>query len=231
MPHCITRAEFETPQGRARARRALFLGDHGAVRLLYDNTHALERDVMWRTFQPSPAVLERWKARGVRTVVNLRGAADTGVYRLEEDACARLGMTLVDFRVYSREAPSADILHGARRLFNEIAYPAIMHCKSGADRVGMMSVLYRFFKQGRALDDALEQLSWRYGHVKQGKTGVIDRAFALYLEHARRSGVDLSSVDAFFDWVDGPYDHKQVKAEFLATWWGTLLTERLLRRE
>ena len=94
------------------------------------------REKLWRTYQPSPAKLGKWRERGVKTVVHLRGDKPSGFYFLEEEACGKLGLDLVTFRVFSRDAPSKEILHSARKLFEEIEYPAIMHCKSGADRRG-----------------------------------------------------------------------------------------------
>lgn len=206
------------------------LADHGVLRKLYANSHEISPGRLWRTYQPSPLDLERWAARGVKTVVNLRGPKACGVLFLEEEACKKLGLTLVNFRVYSREAPSREILHGARELFSQIDYPAIMHCKSGADRVGLMSALYLFLHEGRPLDEALQQLSWRYGHVKAGKTGVIDAAFAAYRADAAARGAGMSQAD-FFDWVDARYDPAAVKAAFRSRGWGDLLTEVILRRE
>lgn len=207
------------------------LGDHGFLRTVYDNTHEIAPGKMWRTYQPSPAHLERWAAKGVRTVINLRGDNPSGFLFLEEESCQRLGLTLVNFRVYSREAPSKEILKGARKLFEEIEYPAIMHCKSGADRAGLMSVLYLFFHEGVALDAALEQLSFKYGHVKAGKTGVIDAAFERYIAHAKANDISLASVGAFFDWIEADYDPAEVKDAFRSKGWGDILTEVVLRRE
>jgi protein tyrosine/serine phosphatase len=227
----LTREEFATPQGRKRAWRALMFGDHGVLRKFYDNTHEIAPGKMWRTYQPSPAKLKQWKARGVKTVINLRGDNPSGFLFLEEDACRTLGLTLVNFRVFSREAPSKDILHGARKLFDEVEYPAVMHCKSGADRAGMMAVLYLFFHEGRPLNEALDQLSFKYGHIKQGKTGVIDFAFARYLAYAADNGKSLSSVNDFFGWVDDAYDHAALKQEFRSRGWANFLTDSVLRRE
>lgn len=37
---------------------------------------------------------------------------------------------------------------------------------------------------------------------------------------------------SFIDWVDSPgYDPKAIRAEFKAGWWGTLITDRLMKRE
>lgn len=227
----LKREDLATKEGRRQAWRELLFLDHGILRKIYDNTHEISPGKMWRTYQPSPADLKKWKARGVKTVINLRGEAPYGYYFLEEEACEEHGITLIPFRVYSREAPSPEILHGARALFERIEYPAVMHCKSGADRAGVMSTLYMFFHEGKPLDEAVEQLSMRYGHFKQGKTGVIDYAFDQYFEYARANGKSLASVDDFFEWADGPYDYKKIKQEFLGSWWGNILTEKILRRE
>lgn len=164
-------------------------------------------------------------------MLNLRGASSAGYYFLEKEACDTLGLNLVDFRVFSREAPSRDILYAARDLFESVEYPALMHCKSGADRAGMMAVLYKFFHEGRPLDEAMAQLSFKYGHVKQGKTGVIDFAFEKYLAYARQHKISLTSLDEFFLWVDQHYNHSALKDEFRASAWGAFLTDKILRRE
>ena len=179
----------------------------------------------------SPADLKRWKVRGIRTIINLRGDKPSGFYLLEEEACQKLGLDLISFRVFSRDAPSKEMLHDARDLFENLTYPAIMHCKSGADRAGLTAVLYLFFQEKIPLDQALEQLSFRYGHVKQGKTGIIDHAFDQYITYAKANGKSLSSVDDFFAWVDHEYDPIALKKEFLGSWWGNILTEKILRRE
>lgn len=231
MTSPLTREEFKTPQGRRRALRDFALGDHAALRALYDNSHEIAPGV-WRSFQPSPARLEKWKRQGIRTVVNLRGPRPSAALFLEEEACARLGLALVTFRVFSREAPSAETLRGLQRLFDTIEYPALFHCKSGADRVGLVAALYLFMKAGQPLDLALDQLSLQYGHIRAGKTGVIDAAFDQYLAQAREGRTPLTDVEAFLRWAESPaYDPARIKAAHAGKWWGNLLTERILRRE
>lgn len=226
-----SREELKTPQGRRRAWRQLLFTDHGVLRYVYDNSHEISPGKMWRSYQPSPSHLEKWARKGIKTVINLRGEKPSGFLYLEEDACERLELEFVTFKTFSREPPSKEILHGARALFDNIAYPAVMHCKSGADRAGLMSALYLFFREGVAFDRALEQLSFRYGHVRQGKTGVIDFALEQYLDYAKANGKSLSSVADFFDWVDNVYDPAAAKEQFRSTGWGDFLTEKVLRRE
>jgi protein tyrosine/serine phosphatase len=217
--------DLATPGGRLKTYADYLWNDHAYLRLGFQNAHWIS-DELVRTNQPWPHQLAAWKARGIRTVVNLRGGFDASFYALEKDACARLGLTMVNFTVTSREVPSREQVLGAKRLYETIAYPALIHCKSGADRAGIMSVLYMHFRQGKTIREAMDQLSLKYLHIKQGKTGVLDYVFERYLEEGEARGM------SFIEWVESDaYDPVAIKADFRANWWGTLLTEKLVRRE
>lgn len=222
-PHVA--ADLSTHEGRRRAERELVLGDHGFLRESFQNLHQIGPE-MWRSNQPNPRqVAEHAAERGIRTIINLRGESTKGYYLLEREACEAHGITLVDFQVFSRDTPKVDRILAARDLFEEIAYPALMHCKSGADRAGLMSVLYMIFRRGMPVKKAMEQLSGRYLHVKSGKTGMLDAFFEAYLEEAGESG------KSFLDWVQEDYDPAKVKADFLKTYGRRFQWDRLLRRE
>ena len=113
----------------------------------------------------------------------------------------------------------------AKALFDSIAYPALLHCKSGADRAGMASVLYLHFRKGEPVDKAMRMLSLRYGHVRQGKTGVLDYFFEKYLEHSKQSGLTL------LEWAELHCDPVVLKSEFQSKWWANVLIDQVLRRE
>ena len=163
--------------------------------------------------------------RGIKTVINLRGARLCGSYALEVHACRRLGLALVGFPVSSRDTPKRETIKAAKDMFDRIEYPALMHCKAGADRVGFMSVLYLHLHEGRPLDEALKQLSWRYGHFAQGKTGMLDHMFDSYRRYASEMPIE------FMEWVENVYDPEQVKDSFLSKWWANVLVDKILRRE
>ncbi|WP_036766638.1 fused DSP-PTPase phosphatase/NAD kinase-like protein [Parvularcula oceani] len=225
--------DFATPKGRRRAWRSLLLDDHGVLRTVYDNTHRLSEE-MWRSYQPSPGRIARWSRLGVRTIVNLRGLRNherqPGFYFLEEEAAKRHGIRLVNFRAYSREAPKPEFILGLAELFDSIEYPALLHCKSGADRAGLASALYLFLRAERPLDEALQQLTFRYGHVRHGKTGVLGAFFDAYRAAARAEGA-AETPEHFLSWVREEYDRDAVQAAFRPTTLGALLTEHVLRRE
>jgi protein tyrosine/serine phosphatase len=221
----VSRYDLTTPAGRRRARSSYFWKDHAFLRVAFSNAHWIGPDLV-RTNQPSPRQLAAWKRRGVKTVINLRGRRDEAYYWLEREACDRLGLTLIDAPLDSRDAPSPDRIHRARELFRTIEYPALIHCKSGADRAGLMAVLYRHFHLGEPISVALQELDKRFLHHREGLTGVLDFFLEKYVAEVEPQGV------GFLEWIDGPdYDPKAIRAEFKAQWWGTLLTERLLRRE
>ena len=208
---------------RRQAYRDLIWGDHGFLRARFANHHDMGGG-MSRENQPSPKRIAQLAQDGIKTIVNLRGPSPKGFYLLEKEACAQHGIELVDFRAYSRDVHSAEKIRAAKDLFEQITYPAMMHCKSGADRTGFMGVLYRHFHMGDSIEQAMEQLSFKYLHIKQGKTGMLDFFFNDYLAYAKTHDID------FMDWVETVYDPVDVKARFMAQWSGNPITE-LLRRE
>ena len=118
-------------------------------------------------------------------------------------------------------------MNAAVEMFRTIRYPALMHCKSGADRAGLMSVLYAHLHLGQPLREALkEQLGLRTLHIRQGKTGVLDYMFERYVTDGEPRGQTL------LEWVNSDvYDHDTLRRDFDAGVVGSLLTETLLRRE
>lgn len=220
-----SRFDLATPQGRRRAEHDLTWTDHGFLRAAFRNFHWIEPARMARANQPSPRQVARYAEMGFKTILNLRGPGNTGYYALEREACERHGIAMIDARMHSREPPSLTQILNAKQLFEEIAYPALMHCKSGADRAGVMAVLYKHFAMGAPIAEAVEQLRLKYLHVRQGKTGMIDFFFATYLAETKESG------KAFLDWAREDYDQAKVKAAFMSEWWANVLVDKILRRE
>ena len=210
--------------GRPASYADMLLVDHGIFRLLYLNAHEISRGV-WRAAQPAPHNIRSMARKGVRTVVNLRGPRMCGSYWLERQACAQAGVKLVDFTVYSRGAPSREDIHRAAELFRTVDYPILMHCKSGADRAGLMSVLYKHLHEGEPIAKAKEQLSLRFGHIRQADTGILDYFFERYLADNEMRPMP------FREWVDTVYDADELRASFRAKGWANRLVNTILRRE
>jgi protein tyrosine/serine phosphatase len=210
--------------GPAASHLDMLFIDHGIFRVLYLNRHRLGERA-WRSAQPTPHQIRVLARQGLRTIVNLRGSRLCGSYWLERSTCARKGITLIDFHIRSRAAPTREEVHAAVELFDRIEYPMLLHCKSGADRAGLMSVLFRHLEEGVPLGEARRELSLRYGHVRQADTGILDYFFDRYLEDSRRRPMP------FLEWVDTVYDPVELKATFRSKGWANRLIDQGLRRE
>ena len=202
----------------------MLLIDHGLFRLVYLNAHRLGTQA-WRTAQPAPHDIGRFAKDGIRTVINLRGVRDCGSYRLEREACAALSLKLVDFPIGSRQAPEKATIRDAAALFANAAYPILIHCKSGADRAGLMSVLYLHLHESVPIEQALSQLSLRFGHVRGADTGILDAFFESFVTFNHKSPI------TFIDWVEKHYDPVELKRAFVANSWSSWVLGRILGRE
>ncbi len=209
---------------RLKAWLHLIVVDAGIFRLFYRNRHRVD-DRLWRSAQPSPLDIA-WAARnGIRTVVWLRGDRELGAFALERDACEREGLTLETLPLWSRGAPTREMIHDAAALFERIEYPALIHCKSGSDRAGLASALYLILARGKPVAEAAKQLSLRFGHIRSSKTGVLDLMFDRYRAEGEPAGL------SFLEWVDRDYDPARIKAAHKSTLWSDVLIDRVLRRE
>ncbi|MHA6289397.1 fused DSP-PTPase phosphatase/NAD kinase-like protein [Maricaulis sp. CAU 1757] len=217
--------DLENPADRRRAWNDYLWKDHGILRQRFTNMHEVGGG-MWRSNQPSPQRLEELAGQGFKTILNIRGT-QPGVcyYDLEKEACERYGLTMIDMPFGSREAPYVDRIQRAVGIFKTIDCPALIHCKSGADRAGLISVIYALAHLKMPYEEAIQHLSLRYLHVKAGKTGVLDHFFETYRRYNERTPIK------FMDWVENVYDREAVQAEFMSSWWGNFLTDRVLRRE
>ena len=198
--------------------------DHGVIRLIYLNQHKVTGK-LWRSAQPAPPDIARLAKAGVKTIVNLRGGREQGAWPLQREACQRHGIALREITLRSRMAPDKDTLLQFPALLDGMAFPALVHCKSGADRAGLFSALFVLIHEGKPVAEARRQLSWRYGHVRMAKTGVLDAFLDAYEREGGAKGI------AFFDWVRDVYDPDAVEAGFREGYWSSLLVDRVMRRE
>lgn len=212
------------PLARLSAWANMTLIDHGIFRLAYLNLHRID-DRLWRSAQPAPHQLAALQAKGLRTVVYLRGGREHGSWQLQKEACTALGLELAEFVVRSRGAPEKEMLLRARDFFAGLSYPALVHCKSGADRAGFMSALYVLVHKGGSADEALAQLSLRYGHFRFAKTGILDLFFERYRDEGEAKGI------AFEEWVANHYDPDALERDFKPGVLSDILVDRVIRRE
>ena len=213
------------------ARRAAWLNslfiDHALLRLGWRNWGVVESGRLYRSNHPTPWQLEQAVRRhGIRTVINLRGHREAcGSDALGRQAAAALGLDHIDAPLESRGAPHKDRVLRLAGIFARMTEPALIHCKSGADRTGLAAGIW-LLAQGRGVEEALGQLSLRFGHVAAARTGILDAFFQAYAAFTKAPG-----PKPFLDWVREDYSEDALRAAFHSTAWADRLVDGVLRRE
>ncbi len=159
-------------------------------------------------------------------MINLRGHREVcGSDALGREAAAALGLEHIDAPLESRGAPHKDRVLRLAGIYARLSEPALIHCKSGADRTGLAAgiwLLVRGGTVGAGAGPALAALRACGG----GATGILDAFFRSYAAFVKRHG-----AKPFLDWVRDDYSEDALRAEFRSTPWADRLVDGVLRRE
>ncbi len=216
--------DLATRGGRTAAWLNSLFVDHAVFRLVWDNMAEVIPGKLYRCNHPTPGRLARAARRfGLRTLINLRGQRQCGSDQMSRDAASRLGLDHIDMAFESRGAPHRERILRFHGIYTSMRTPALMHCKSGADRAGLASALAVMFEGGDTIA-AMRQLSWRFGHFNRSPTGILDAFFLHYRAVAE-------GKKPFLDWVREDYDEVALRANFRAHGLSSFINDRVLRRE
>ena len=202
----------------------MLIKDHGFLRLCYHNFHKID-DNVYRSNMPTPRRIKNYSDIGIKTIVNLRGVRKDGGWLLENEACEKHNIKLIDFRARSRAAPEKEMIFSADKLFQSIEYPVLIHCKSGADRAGIMCALYQLTYGKKIPSIAKLQLSWKFLHIKWAKTGVLGSFVEEFQTEYEKDNIK------FIDWVKENYDPIKLENNFRSIWWVNRFLDDILKRE
>lgn len=199
--------EIVTEKDRRRSLAYVAWVDHGILRALWHNFHEVAPGV-FRSNHPDHARLERYAARGIRTILTLRGDVTKPFHRLEEESCAALGLDLRQIRMAARAAPKREALLQLLDFYDSAPLPFLMHCKSGADRTSLASALYLIHVEGATVAAARAQMSPRFIHFRWTATGVLDEVLDAYEDRLREGPIRLR------DWIEAEYDRDGIARRF-----------------
>lgn len=212
--------------GRLKAYLDAWFVDHEILRIMYRNFYALS-DQAFRSNHPSAAFIAKLQKKyGLKTIISLRRADKSGQYLLEKEACNQLGINLINHPMSSRTLPDVDKVLEAKRILETAEYPILIHCKSGADRAGLMSVFYKHFIEQEPLEVAVKQLSMKYGHFRWADTGKLDFFFDSFFAYQK----DHPEID-FLTWLETVYDKPKLNAQFKSAGWANIVVNKILKRE
>jgi protein tyrosine phosphatase (PTP) superfamily phosphohydrolase (DUF442 family) len=114
------------------------------------NWYQLDADV-YRSEQPNRKGFEEIRAKGIRSIVNLRDKyADAPLIE-------GLGFNLTEVPMRATHFSEEDIVK-ALRAIQSAPKPVLVHCQYGADRTGVVIAMYRIVFQGWTKDEALAEM-------------------------------------------------------------------------
>jgi len=130
------------------------------------NFHTVEEGAFYRSAQLSKDELQSAiREHKIRSVLNLRGAHPGQAWYDEELAVSRaLGVAHYDYSLSARRFVTRQQIGEVLDIVRDAPKPLLVHCKSGSDRTGLVSALYRFAGEGVSADQAGQELSLVYGH-------------------------------------------------------------------
>ena len=183
--------------------------DHGILRKHWHNFAQIAPGV-YRANHPNHVRFKAYADMGIKTILNLRGAAKQSHYLFEAESCAAFDPILVDIKMSARMAPSSKALRKLLASFETMEKPFLIHCKSGADRTSLAAALYLMVVERQPLDIARKQLSFRFLHIKRSATGILDHFFDAYEARNAASPITIE------DWIKTEYDPEALTKSFAA---------------
>jgi protein tyrosine/serine phosphatase/uncharacterized membrane protein YkoI len=108
----------------------------------------------------TPEGIERLKAQGVTTIVDLRDEPGSE----EAEVCKRLGIAYYSFPMTGHETPDQATMDRMLSLIRETEAPIYVHCSGGKHRAGTACALYRLKVEGWSPERAwAEQQAYGFG--------------------------------------------------------------------
>lgn len=201
-----TSTDLKTATGRASAMRWFYWRDHHVLRLKWHNFAQVAPGV-YRSNQPDMKRLKTYQKLGVKSVLNLRGESKKPFFALTQEACDAAGMNLHTINNLSAsKAPDQAALLEIFGIFDRAERGLLIHCRSGADRTGLISTFYLVDKCGMPLAQARKHLSLRYLHIRWSASGILD----MMLD-------DFAAVEgskSLREWIAEDYDATDLTARF-----------------
>jgi hypothetical protein len=137
-------------------RRPWFLGNLGVV----------DPGRVMRSAQPTGQLGSWLREYGIESILNLRGGSPANWwYDAEVRSAAENAVAYYDWPLSATRRPSRRELLVLIDFLKRCEYPLLIHCKSGADRTGLVAALYLMVCRGESPERALGAFSIEYGHI------------------------------------------------------------------
>jgi protein tyrosine/serine phosphatase len=162
------------------------IGAYWGVVQYQGNFHAVQEGALYRSAQLAKGQLQKIvRDHGIRAILNLRGAHFGEPWYDDEIAVSNaLGVSHYDYALSAYRIVTDKQVADLLGIIRHAPKPLLVHCKSGADRTGLVSALYRFAVEGKSKAEADAELTVVYGHFPYlaSRTRAMDDSFRAFVD-------------------------------------------------
>ena len=170
---------------------AASIGSYWGILQYQGNFHAVSEGVLYRSAQLSKTeTRSAVREYAIKSVLNLRGAhAGQSWYDDELEAAGELGLAHFDYPLSAKRFVTSQQIEEVLDIVRKAPKPLLIHCKSGADRTGLVAALYRFAETGASAAQADRELSLVYGHFPYltSRSVAMDNSFWAFVHGPARA--------------------------------------------
>lgn len=172
--------------------------------LTRNNFHEVIPGEIYRSAQLSAAKLQQVVAEyGIQTIINLRRPRPGQDWYKQEMAMVKsLGIAHHDIALDLTFSPRIDQLLELRDLIENAARPLLLHCRAGADRTGLASIMVKLLDGSSSLTEARAQVSWKFHVSRESSMGIpFFDGYSAWLKTSDR----VHSKGNFNQWLENEY--------------------------
>lgn len=169
------------------------------------NIGIVDPDRVIRSAQPTSRLDDMIREYKLASILNLRGGSPKDSFYVNElRAADEAGVSFYDLPISATRRPKRRELLLLIDVLNKCEYPLLIHCKSGADRTGLASALYRLEILGQSPEQAQEEFTLRHSHVPLFGPQHLHEPFDEYAAWLTQNG-RTHAPGRFRDWVKNEY--------------------------
>jgi protein tyrosine phosphatase (PTP) superfamily phosphohydrolase (DUF442 family) len=171
----------------------------------YANLGVVDAGRVIRSAQPTTQLAHWIRDYHLHSILNLRGGDSTDRwYRAEVETANATAVAFYDLPLSATRRPARSELLKLIDVLEHCRYPLLIHCKSGADRTGLASAVYRIVARGESPVQAASAFSFEFGHIPIGGTEHLHEPLAEYSSWLNAQGL-ANSPERFRSWVKNEY--------------------------
>lgn len=157
------------------------VGGYSGMLAYTGNLHAVSEGVLYRSGQLSKQQFaDAIREHKLQSILNLRGGHPGEAWYDDEIAAAQeAGIGHYNYPISAKRKLTREQIEPILEIVRNAPKPLLIHCRSGADRSGLVAALFRLSVELASPEEADRQLSLRYGHFPYltSKTGAMDESF------------------------------------------------------